>query len=440
MKNGYEDQQTEKLISKIEKEVEDVSIIDTLQFKELSLEKLTKTLGLTIKRDDTNKLLTFLAMLSVYTADSQINISLNAPSSSGKSYIPLELSKLFPKNDLIKLGACSPTAFFHEQGIRNKEKNEVLVNLERKIIIFLDQPNPYLLEAMRSMLSHDEKEIISKKTDKNRTGGNSTKTIVIRGYPVVIFCSTGLKIDEQEATRFLLLSPDIDPEKIKQAISTKITKESDKDNFLQTLSDNPQRQELKNRILAIRQAKIKNININNPELFQQIITEKFGKLRPRLQRDTGRILAIVKVLALLNLWFRKKEKNCLIANDQDIKNAFMLWAKVSESQDLNLPPYVLDVYKRVIVVEYDKKNQDNFSDTKIGVSRNNFSKAHYNIYGRMIPQWEMRQMIDMLETAGLIIQESDPKDKRSKLLFPQTNQQNNNEEGLGVKEVKTILN
>ncbi len=46
-------------------------------FKELSLAKLIETLSLTIKKDDTNKLVTFLALLSAYTENSQFNISFN---------------------------------------------------------------------------------------------------------------------------------------------------------------------------------------------------------------------------------------------------------------------------------------------------------------------------------------------------------------------------
>lgn len=90
--------------------------IDVSNFKSITYDDLVKILGLTIKRDETNKIITFLAQLSAYTEDSQVNISFNAPSSTGKSFIPLEIVSLFPEEDVIKLGNCSPTAFYHEQG------------------------------------------------------------------------------------------------------------------------------------------------------------------------------------------------------------------------------------------------------------------------------------------------------------------------------------
>ena len=89
---------------------------EEIGFEPMSSRELIDTLGLTIKRDEENKLVTFLCQLSAYTKDSQFNISFNAPSSTGKSYIPTEISRLFPKEDVIEVGYCSPTAFFHDVG------------------------------------------------------------------------------------------------------------------------------------------------------------------------------------------------------------------------------------------------------------------------------------------------------------------------------------
>ena len=92
--------------------------IEQREFPFLSKEELLDILGLSIKSDEHNKLATFLCMLSAFTESSQINVAFSAPSSSGKSYIPLEISKLFP--DVQTFGYASPTSFFHE----NTEKKE----------------------------------------------------------------------------------------------------------------------------------------------------------------------------------------------------------------------------------------------------------------------------------------------------------------------------
>src|SRR3989344_6454135 len=178
------DNETNQLLQKVIGE--SMPPADTSRFLPLTTQDIIRILGLTIKKDETNKLITFLSQLSAYTESSQINISFNAPSSSGKSFIPLEISQLFPPEDVLKLGGCSPTAFFHDQGVYDKETNTIRVDLSRKIIIFLDQPNSQLLEKLRSLLSHDEKEIHLKITDKNQRGGNRTKNVILIGFPVVI--------------------------------------------------------------------------------------------------------------------------------------------------------------------------------------------------------------------------------------------------------------
>ncbi len=170
--------------------------IDTSKFKPLSSDEVLQTLGITIKKDEENKLITFLCELSAYTDSDQLNVSFNAPSSSGKSYIPTEIAQLFPKEDVIELGYCSPTAFFHDQSKGyNKETNELVVDLSRKILIFLDQPHTLLLQHLRPFLSHDNKEIRLKITDKSQKGGNRTKNILLRGFSAVIFCTSLLQQD-----------------------------------------------------------------------------------------------------------------------------------------------------------------------------------------------------------------------------------------------------
>lgn len=398
--------------------------IDTSQFKPLSLQELVEILGLTIKKDEKNKIVTFLCELSAYTENAQFNISYNAPSSTGKSFIPLEISKLFPNEDVMRLGNCSPTAFFHEQGEFDKDKNTIVVDLSRKIIIFLDQPHTALLERLRSLLSHDEKEMHSKITDKNQRGGNRTKTVIIRGFPSVIFCTAGLHIDEQEATRFLLLSPEINPEKIRGGIVEAIKKESDKDKYEAWLEENPMRKILKERIRAIKLEYVREIKIASYGKIEERFLGNNKVLKPRHQRDIKRLSSLIKSFALLNLWWRDRDGSTITANEDDIEQAFRIWDEISVSQELNLPPYIYNLYREVIMQAWQDKNaSQNQEIMKItgtaGLSRQEILQRHFEVYGRMLDNNQLRQQIlPMLETAGLISQEADKNDKRKILVYP----------------------
>ncbi len=424
--------------------------IDTSQFKPLSSQNLVEILGLTIKRDEENKIVTFLCELSAFTENAQFNISYNAPSSTGKSYIPTEIARLFPEEDVLELGYCSPTAFFHDVGEWNKEMKEYVVDLSRKILIFLDQPHTLLLQHLRPLLSHDKKEISVKITDKSQKFGLKTKNVLLKGYPSVIFCTAGLRIDEQEATRFLLLSPEVNHEKIRQGILESIKKEADAESYKSWLDENPERKLLKERIRAIKLEGIREINIaSHQKVIDRFLTEN-KVLKPRHQRDIKRLASLIKSFALINLWWRDRSGTTITANEDDIEQAFKVWDTISVSQELNLPPYIYNLYQEVILKAWGDKNAnkgDGFEEAtaKLGLSRQELLQKHFEVYGRMLDTHQLRQQIlPMLETAGLIVQETDPDDKRKMLIYPTalttiSPSQNNSELRGGVKiKEKTI--
>lgn len=418
--------------------------IDTSQFRPLSSQDLVEILGLTIKQDEENKIVTFLCELSAYTENAQFNISYNAPSSTGKSYIPTEIARLLPEEDVLELAYCSPTAFFHDVGEWNKEMKGYVVDLSRKILIFLDQPHTQLLERLRPLLSHDKKEISVKITDKSQKFGLKTKNVLLKGYPAVIFCTAGLRIDEQEATRFLLLSPEVNHEKIRQGILESIKKEADAESYKGWLDENPERKLLKERIRAIKLEGIREIKIaNHQKVIDRFLTEN-KVLKPRHQRDIKRLTSLIKSFALINLWWREKNGTTIAANEDDIEQAFKIWDTISVSQELNLPPYIYNLYQEVILKAWDEKNgkrSEGFEEItgKLGLSRQEVLQKHFEVYGRMLDTNQLRQQIlPMLETAGLIVQEADPSDKRKMLIYPtalstKSPEQRNGESGGGVK-------
>lgn len=417
--------------------------IDTSQFQPLSLQELVEILGLTIKQDEENKIVTFLCELSAYTENAQFNISYNAPSSTGKSYIPTEIARLLPEEDVLELAYCSPTAFFHDVGEWNKDMKGYVVDLSRKILIFLDQPHTQLLERLRPLLSHDKKEINVKITDKSQKFGLKTKNVLLKGYPSVIFCTAGLRIDEQEATRFLLLSPEVNQEKIRQGILECIKKEADAESYKSWLDENPERKLLKERIRAIKLESIREIKIASyQKVVERFLTEN-KVLKPRHQRDIKRLISLIKSFALINLWWRDRSGTTITANEDDIEQAFKVWDAISVSQELNLPPYIYNLYQEVILKAWNDKNSngsEGFVEATelLGLSRQELLQKHFGVYGRMLDTHQLRQQIlPMLETAGLIVQEADPSDKRKMLIYPtalstKSPDQNNSETSGGV--------
>ena len=412
----------------------------------VTLEKISEILNSTIKHDERNKLITFLVMLLTYTEEDQINLSFTAESSTGKSYIPLELAWYFPKADVLEYGYVSPTAFFHEYGtlmtdptdtrnIEDKDKQKIIyINLHQKILIFMDQPHDQLLQRLRPLLSHDRKTITHKITDRRKIGGLKTKTVFIEGYPTVIFCTAKFSMADQERTRLLLLSPETTEQKIKDAILLKIEKESNRQAFHDLMESNPKRVLLHDRVLKIAQSKVKYINI--PEELRNQISEKFfqkhNTLIPRHQRDVSRLIALIKAHAFLNLWHRETIENAIVVNDEDVKEGFKLYEEISAANELGLPPEVYNIYTKL---------KDQIPDE--GLTRKELQTAYYQTFHRTIGKKRLDQVLSLLETVGLLTEEPDPNDRRQKrfLLTPRgvyisnmENQNSNNVEKINTPE------
>jgi len=313
--------------------------IDVSSFKPITAEEIANILEPTIKKDDVNKLITTVALVNTYTEESQINIFFNAPSSTGKSHIPLSIADFFPEEDKIILANASPTAFIHEQGKFNKETNEIVVDLARKILIFTDMPSTELLMRMRSFLSHDQKESKSKITDKGEKGGNRTKTVTLIGYATVVFCSAGLRVDEQESTRCIVLSPSVEQDKLIAGIRQTILKEVDNEKFKNNLEHDDKRLAFKKRILAIKQERLADVKIANPEHIEKLYLHDVTKaVRPRQQRDIKKVICLIKGFAILNLWFREREGDYIYATEDDVLEAFKLWDAIALGQEHGLAP------------------------------------------------------------------------------------------------------
>lgn len=382
-------------------------------FSPISIEELLEILSITIKRDNLNKVITFLCQLSAYTEESQFNLIYNAPSSTGKSYIPLEVAKLFPEKDVMKIAYASPSSFLHDHGSYSDDIKGYEVDLKRKIIIFMDQPHSQLLKRLRPLLSHDEKEIIYKITDK-KNKKLKTKKVIIKGFPSVIFCTSNSNIDEQEASRTIILSPETSQKKLKESLREKVKKEGNPQSYKNKIENNSSRKRLKQRIKAIRKEKINNIIIPEEErnrLFS-FFENHYENLKPHHSRDIGRLARICQSHALLNIWYRRRKKSFIYATNADSKVAIDLWKEISKTQKIGVPPYLYRFHQEIILPAY-KKND------KRGISREKIIKEYSKRKKGTLSNWKLRQeYIPKLKTAGLVREKSSSKDGRIKLIIP----------------------
>lgn len=436
---NYIKDELDKAVNKLEAEAtanEEQRLADqraNAPFPELSLEEVDDRLSIIIKHDWENKLITFFAMLAAYTHDSQLNISFNAPSASGKTFITTSIAKLFPSDDKIELMRASPTALTYKEGIVDEKTGATIVPLTRKIIIFYELPSTELQKMVRSVASHDNWENRSLLTNKDKKGANRAQEIILLGFPTMIFCSAGLKLDEQDANRSILLSPEISDEKLAESLHFTALRNSGDESYLSQLNDDPRITDLKKRIEAIRDVGVEDIYIPNIAVVKEQFIKSVGKTRPRHNRDLDHLLKLIKSITLLNLWYRYDASGRLVASEADITSAFQLWAKIADSQERNIPPALMQFYKKFIIPAWYQKLEDpDFRDDMnsglVGITREELSMHHLRAEGVPL-NWDYlrHQILPQLKVSGLILEHKpESGDKRSTHIYPQWFPNDNN--------------
>ena len=395
--------------------------------KPLTFKEVADILGITVKRDTISKIVLFSSNLLTYTEEEQVNVLMAAEASTGKSYLPIEISMYFPEADVIILGGASPTSFFHEVSggelaLWDPDKKQSLVHLENKILIFLDQPHAQLLEKLRPLLSHDMKRIKYKISDRSQKAGLRTKTIILNGYPCVEFCTANFNLDQQERTRLYMLSPETGPDKVLDALELLLRKKSDREAFKAKYLADPGRKALSERVLDIKATGIRDVVIPEP-LQAQILAkwkERHTRHIPRHIRDFDRFLSLVKARALLNWRIREaaREKR-IIAVEGDVNEAFEIYAELAESNELGLAPQAYEIFKEVIQPIGTARLSEP-ETVVVGVSRREIQQEYRRVYGRPLPDTRLRkEIIPPLDAAGLIVEETDPDRKNRLLVYPQ---------------------
>jgi len=404
--------------------------------KEITAEELSGILTSTVKRDEPTKKIVFLNMVLAQTNEDQFNVGFEAESSTGKSYIPLEIAEYFPDDEKRTYAGASPTSFYHEVGrwrplseiaqevelkglfdkeeLADEKRKVILVNLERKLLVFMDQPHWMLMEKLRPLLSHDKKILRYAITDRTGKGGLRSKTVIILGYSSVFFCTAKPTQDDQEKTRLTLLSPEASQEKIREALWLQAHKIGDRRAFREWIETHPLRRWLKERVHIIRASGIKEIIIPAPEKVLERFLEKRPRLAPRAQRDFPRLMSFIKGFALLNCFTRTlAEDHAILADDQDVEEGFRLYEQVASPNELGLSPETYRIYEEIIRPLSQSSNGEN-----IGVPRTEIIKRYLQTYGRPMP-WERltKQILPALESAGLVHQEKNPDDKRETLAY-----------------------
>jgi len=412
----------------------------------------------TVKRDKITKNMVFLTGLSAYTKE-PINLFLRGESSIGKTYNVREVLKLFPREDVWFLGGLSPTALVHEKGelvdrfgqpILPSEKpdknasemekeawrerlrdSRYIVDLQGKILVFLEAPHIQTYYMLRPILSHDVWEISYKFTDRSGKGQLKTMHVVIRGWPATIFCSTKEHYIHDLATRGFTITPETTKQKFqdaniltgeKSAFPWKFRKNFD---FL-----------LLQGYIGFLKNKLQEIDVVIP--YAPSLGEKFPSKFPRCMRDFKNILSLIKVHALFHFAQRPiltreiegKQEIYILAVRRDYEFAMKLWAEIRETTETFAPGHIIKFFRQVVKETAREKSEFRVEDL---VEKWN-SKFEDERSSHAIRKW-----VEFLCNIGYMDKKPDPNDKRRNVLtIIKTNEKNGNYEILDFSVFFTL--
>jgi len=402
---------------------------------EWTIEDLQKTLGTTIKFDDTIKTILFLTCLLTYTDSEQTNVFMTGETCAGKTYDVKEVLWYYPKEDILVYHGASPTSFFHAPDVvwvdgetlepidmslkpsrkasmlekkawREKlSKGILLRDLSRKIVVFFDMPHMKLLENLRAVLSHDSKICYYSITDRSERSGLRTKRVGVKGFFVCLFCSASTFLDEQEASRNYLLTPETTEEKIKACLDLQAQENANPD-FHFWKETEMTRVLLRERVAQIKSRKINEVFIDYP--LETVLREWFEKqllhgYKPKDHRDMPRLRALAKASALLNFDTRKledhKDKKILWVNEKDVQNAIRLYSDIVKSNELGLSPEAYDVWVKIV--------KPIISDRGLTVS--DVHKRYWSVFKRRGNDRRLRDMLKSYAQSGLCVETKEGK-------------------------------
>lgn len=440
-----------------------------------SLDYIMRYVSKTVKHDETLIKLILLVLTSAYTPN-PLNLALESPQSEGKSYSLVEVSKLFPKEDVLELGGMTPQVLTREKGYlvdkdtgksievkikelrssilslssskEDKEEKkkvqdelhelmanaEKIVDLQGKILLFLEAPREDTLAVLRPIMSRDEYEITYQFVDKVYNGGpNITMESKIRGWPVFVYATADTlsgNMWDQIRSRCIVVSPNMTKAKYKSANQLTASKYGSISVPSKLNQENKELQECKNYILAMKSAlyskyeSLSNEDYYTPEKVRFTWNPMAHKLEESFPSDTGQnmrdfkffmsLMEVSGLFALFNRpYFEVEDYPHWIVTKKDLKivteifDNYHFFIKIGE-----LP---IKIFESIISqMEYTNETVDE----ELGFTKKELKKQLINENYPNSDRYIKDNILTPLEQIGIINTAKSQKDKRMNVYVP----------------------
>jgi len=411
------------------------------------LKYLFMDLNKRVKYDKVTKTSVLFSGLSAYLPE-PLNLFEKGSSGVGKTYNAIQTLAYFPESDVWFLGGMSPKALVHQHSkLLDKDGEEInlsekpekplkkdyaneeefkdamasykekkkafydrliesyhYINIDNKIFVFLEAPDPETMRMLYPILSHDKRRLEYRFVDKSQSGLRTVK-VVVEGWPSAIFLTTDKKYVEELATRSFTVSPEETTEKIeasnqltnlKASLPWECELETEEFHIIKTLIENIKDTLTKEKV---------DVVIPFLDLYTQ-----FPKDIPRDMRDFSHFTQFLKAFTILHLYQRPcitlGKKKFVLATSQDVVDGYTIFKELFESTRTGTEQRVLNFYYEFML----GKDRCYVSDLTT-----EYNKAKT---GKAISDFAIRYWLDRLNEIGYVEKREDPQDKRKNIYIP----------------------
>lgn len=267
---------------------------------------------------ETKNALTILLVIISSKTTEPANIRETGESATGKTHLAVSVANLFPEDDVIVRTGFSEKAVWNKGEPVEGEEDRRVWNLSGKTLVILEEATcEEFLEQVRPVLSHDKDRVIYEVTN-TESKERSTLKVEIEGWPAYIGLQVGQKMDEQEQTRSMSLTPDSGADKYREAIEFDAIK-----------SESPWRQKkikYETEVLRTALGMLKQYPVLIPH--RVAIQKYFPHQRKRNMRDWKNFKALCEAFTILYQYQRPTINidgvDFLIAAPSDIEAALLI--------------------------------------------------------------------------------------------------------------------
>lgn len=351
-----------------------------------------------LTKDESLRTLEILVMASTF-GPSPVVLQLSQVWSSGRTAITVAMADLLPDDRVWFLGALSPTALVHERGEWEEEKGGFVVNLEGKLLVFLENPDPKTYEKLRPLLSHDRPEIPYRFTDRTPKGSLRTMTSILRGWPGVIFCGSQMPATAEYSSRWITASPDVTGDKIgavieRSGLEMKTPKQFEKGEEFAV-------------VRAAFQILGENMRWKVTASFGDLLAKYFRKKDPTDMRRFKQFRDLICASTILHAFQREKDEDGNLKSVLgDVEIAYDCLKRIETTSIYGIGQHIIDYWNGLKAI----KEKGTYP-----IPYDQATSKFQEIFKRPVSKtWLHEGYLKPLEQAGLIDFQEDPEDKRKK--------------------------